>query len=78
MNQRKFEDRCVLTAYVKRATGEWHDKEVAVLLSASNETYYDEDMHRQWRLSHLHEIESFPIDEWIRLVKMLEEGDLKE
>ncbi len=42
-------ERHLLTAYVKQATGRWHDREVSALIQAATQQPLDEDTHRQWR-----------------------------
>jgi hypothetical protein len=42
-------ERHVLTAYVKRATGEWHDGKVSAIIAAATGQTLDEDTHRKWR-----------------------------
>lgn len=42
-------ERHLPTAYVKDATGDWHDREVATLISAATGADLDEGAHRVWR-----------------------------
>lgn len=57
-NIRKVQDveRHLPTAYVKQATGDWHDREVAVLISAATGSKLDEGAHRVWRNRNFPEI----------------------
>lgn len=57
-NIRKVHDveRHLPTAYVKNATGDWHDREVAALISAATGTELDEGAHRVWRNRNFSEI----------------------
>jgi hypothetical protein len=41
--------KAVLTLYVKRRTGRFHDREVAALLAAVHGNNYDESSQRSWR-----------------------------
>ncbi len=57
-----LEDVCkyCVTAYVFRATGRHHDREVSALIAASSATsYYDETTHRMWRSRNDAELEKY-------------------
>jgi hypothetical protein len=51
-------ERYAITTYVKQATGRFHDREVAAIISAVTGRRYDEDAHRQWRRRHFKKIKS--------------------
>jgi len=64
-------ERHIPTAYVKSATGEWHDREVAALISAATGTNLDEGAHRVWRHRNFSEI-CVPLGTLWDIVAMLE------
>jgi hypothetical protein len=41
--------RYLISAYVKKATGTFHDAEVSTLIGAALDSVYDETAHRMWR-----------------------------
>jgi len=60
-----------LTAYVKYATGNWHDREVAAIIAAKTGRRHDEIQQRRWRESHLDEIKSFRVEDFLNFVDTL-------
>lgn len=51
--------RYLISAYVKRATGTFHDREVSALIGSAlrTTTYYDEPAHRMWRSRNYEQLE---------------------
>ena len=47
----------LISAYVKRATGDFHDVEVSALIGSALGTMYDETAHRMWRSRNYEQIE---------------------
>jgi hypothetical protein len=45
----RLEAKAGLVAYVKEATGDWHDEECSALIAAATGTWYDTHAHLQWR-----------------------------
>ena len=54
-------ERYIVAAYVKKATGSWHDCETSVLLSSIEsrgpDRLYDESTHRMWRTRNFERID---------------------
>ena len=65
-------ERHVLTAYVQRATGEWHDGKVSAIIAAATGQTLDEETHRKWRNRNFSGI-NLPLDVISVVAEMLAE-----